>query len=78
MAEIAEAQEGNSTASGGSEDNPFSFKRFVKRSSNDGAVKTGGKREKKKKTRAEATSDMPFPEEGWLFPTRFPCYPCFT
>ena len=62
----AEIAEGNSTASGGSEDNPFSFKSFVKRASTDGGVKPEGKREKKKKTRGENTSDVPFPEEGWL------------
>ena len=57
-------------ANEGSEDNPFSFKKFVKRTGADGGTKGGGKTEARKKSKRPtvATQDggVPFPEEEGL------------
>ena len=53
---------------GAKQDNPFSFKSFVKRTSTDGGTREGGKREGRRKAK-RSTADgagVPFPEEGWL------------
>ena len=46
-------------------DNPFSFKRFVKRTSTDVGAKGGGEKDGGKKRSSQDTgSSVPFPEEG--------------
>ena len=61
MAEIGEnRQDGNAN-----EDNPFSFKSFVKRTSTDVGVKRTGKGRKTSSSSTALDSGVvPFPEEG--------------
>ena len=52
----------------GGEDNPFSFKTFVKRTGVDGGTKAGGKKEGDRKSKRSTTTPrdggVPFPKEG--------------
>lgn len=64
MAEVEVNEEGDGQGAANGEDNPFSFKTFVKRTSSDIGAK-GGKRDGGKRTRSTAAkAKVPFPEEG--------------
>lgn len=57
---------GGAGPSSNAEDNPFSFKTFVKRTGADGESKASRRREggKKSKKAQDVGSGVPFPEEG--------------
>lgn len=46
------------------EDNPFSFKKFVERTSTDVGTKGGGGKDGGKKRSSQDAGSVPFPEEG--------------